>query len=115
MNRQILVTKLPGKADAPAFESAMKRGAPSDGQEAVAAACRTQLRHSVITGAGDKVQVLGAVSAMQSGRHGTLSYKRQWYPPLQRTQERGTPRFRMGKRLCVKGWATRQKVQGAMK
>ena len=38
-------------------------------QEAVTAAWSAQLRHSAITRAGDKVQVMSAVGAMEPGRH----------------------------------------------
>jgi hypothetical protein len=56
-------------------------------------------RQSPITGASDKVQVVQAVSAMQSaGYNQQLWYKRRRYPPLQKPQGRGTRSFEMGRK-----------------
>jgi hypothetical protein len=55
------------------------------------------------------VQVVGAVDAMQSGRHDKPMISAASYPPLHKTQGRGTHSFITGKKKpSVKGRATRQ-------
>ena len=56
------------------YEAIALPGFFEDRKESIAAVHATELRPSVITRASDKVQVMGAVSAMESGgheRHGT--------------------------------------------
>jgi RHS repeat-associated protein len=69
-----------------------------DREEAVAAVCGAQKRQSPVARAGDKVQVMSAVTAVQADGHSKPMVTAASYPPLQKTQGRGTPSFAMGKR-----------------
>jgi len=90
-------------------ETVTLAGLFENGNEPVTAARSAQLRYTAIAGAGDKVQVVRAVTTMQSGRHENISYRRWWYPPLQKAQGRGThvPERERATLQRVKGWATR--------
>ena len=78
-------------------------------KKTVAAARECEKREASIAGAGDKVQMTAAIEATQTAGHDKLIVSAASCPPLQKSQERGTHRFGMGKRspeirLC---WATR--------
>jgi len=55
--------------------------------------------------ASDKVQVVSAVGAVKAGRHGKPMVSAASFPPLHKTQERGTHSFATGKER-LRGWAT---------
>jgi len=62
-----------------------------------------------IAGTSDKVQVMRTVSAMQSAGHEQPIVSAASYPPLPKSQERGTQSFKTGNRETnLKGRATRQ-------
>jgi len=62
-------------------------------EEAVAAARRAQKRQSPVARAGDKVQMMGAVTAMQSAGHNKPNGSRSIVPALRKQRERrGTHR-----------------------
>jgi hypothetical protein len=78
-------------------------------QEAVTRFSRIEERQSPITRAGDKLQMVSAVSTMQAGGHGKPMVSAASFPPLQKTQGRGTHSFGTGKEEPdAKGWATRR-------
>ena len=79
-----------------------------DGEEAVSRWRRVQQGPAAVAGTRDKVQVMRAVSAMQAARRYSMVSAAS-YPPLQKSQGRGTRSFEMGKKkTTLKGWATRQ-------
>src|SRR5262249_30440881 len=78
-----------------------------NGKDAVTRTTGAQFRPSVITGTGDKVQMVSAVSAMQSGRHRKTIVQAFVVPALAKNARTGHPFPKMGKRATVKGWATR--------
>src|ERR1700676_3663520 len=59
-----------------------------------------------VAGAGDKVQVMSAVRAMQSAGHDNPHGTGSIAPPLHRTQEQGTHSSGTGTKN-MEGWATR--------
>jgi hypothetical protein len=59
-------------------------------EEAVATTSGTEERQSPVAGASDKVQVMSAVSTVQSAGHSKPIVAAASYPPLQNTQGRGT-------------------------
>ena len=67
-----------------------------DRKESVAAAHATELRPSVITRASDKVQVMGAVSAMESGGHEGHGTSDSGTRPCKKRKD-GAPSFQTGK------------------
>ena len=69
-------------------------------QESIAAARRTEERQSPIARAGDKVQVMSAVSAMQTAGHGKAMVSAASHPPLQKAQGRGTHRSGTGRKTA---------------
>jgi len=71
-------------------------------QEAVAAVCAIEKRQSPITRAGDKVQVMRAVTAMQSAGHKAHGIG-SIVPALAQNARTGHPQFRNGKRKTWKG------------
>jgi len=66
-------------------------------EEAVAAARRAQKRQSPVAGAGDKVQVMSAVSAMQAAGHSKSYGTGSIVPTLAKNARTGHPQFRYGK------------------
>ena len=68
-----------------------------NGKEAVACARSIEEGQTVIARVGDEVQVLRTVRAMQAGRHDNLMLSAASFPPLQKSQERGTHSFEKGK------------------
>jgi hypothetical protein len=78
-------------------------------EEAVAGSRGAQFGQPAVAGTRDKVQVIGAVSAMQARRHERLMIQRASFPPLQKTQGRGTHgSLWEGK---IEGWATRPTLE----
>ena len=67
-----------------------------DGEESVPCSRGTKERQSPPTPASDKVQVMCAERAMQTRRHDRTMVSAASYPPLQKTQGRGTHSFEMG-------------------
>jgi hypothetical protein len=67
-------------------------------KEAVAAARGVEKWQAPTAGIGDKVQVMSAVSAMQTAGHDNPMVSAASFPPLHRTQERGTHSFGTGKK-----------------
>ena len=59
-------------------------------EELIAAPRRTKKRQAAVAGGSDKVQVVSAVDAMQAAGHNKPMVQAASYPPLQRTQGRGT-------------------------
>src|SRR5208282_5018290 len=85
------------------YETVTLAGLFENRQERVTAARGAQKRQSAVTGGSDKVQVMSAVSSMQAAGHSKPMVQAASYPPLQRTQERGTHCFRTGKKEPQKG------------
>ncbi|HTS07898.1 MAG TPA: hypothetical protein VMP68_20160 [Candidatus Eisenbacteria bacterium] len=79
-----------------------------DGEESVPCSRGTKERQSPPTGTGDKVQMICAVRAMQTRRHNKAIVSAASFPPLQRTQGRGTHGFETESRGVSEGGATRQ-------
>jgi len=77
-----------------------------NGKEAVAAARSTKKRQPPIARASDKVQMVSAVNAMQTGRHRSHG-SGSIVPALAQNARTGHPEFRNGKGKTTKGWATR--------
>lgn len=77
-----------------------------DRKEAIATARAVEKRQSPVTGAGDKVQVMRTVTAMQAAghdkRHGTSSIA----PALAQNARTGHPHSETGREMR-KAWATR--------
>ena len=76
-------------------------------EKVVAAAGGVQKRQAIITRTGDKVQVVGAVTAMQTAGHDTLMVQASLLPALAKNARTGHPFPRLGKKQ-TKGWATRR-------
>src|SRR5581483_8771031 len=75
-------------------------------EEAVAGLGRIQQRQSLITGTGDKVQVVSAVGSMQARGHNKPMVPAS-YPPLQKAQGRGTrPCLATHGQFPVSNWET---------
>src|SRR5579872_6275374 len=72
-----------------------------DGEEAIAAARSTKKRQPPVTGTGDKVQMMSAVSAMQTGRHKIPWYRQHGTRPCKKRRS-GAPTVseREGKNRC---------------
>jgi|SRR5271170_1020189 len=66
-------------------------------EELVPAPSRTKKRQTAVAGGSDKVQVMSAVGPMQAAGHNKLMIQAASYPPLQRTQGRGTQSSGTGK------------------
>jgi hypothetical protein len=66
-------------------------------EEAVAAASGAQKRQSPVAGAGDKVQVMRAVTAMQTAGHDKPHDTGSIVPALAKNARTGHPQFRNGK------------------
>ena len=69
-----------------------------NGEEPVASLGRTEKRQSPIARPGDKVQMVRTVSAMQAAGHEQPMLSAVSYPPLQKSQGRGTHSFKVGHR-----------------
>ncbi len=67
-------------------------------EEATAAASGVEEWQAPIAGTSDKVQIMSAVSAVQTDGHDKSMVSAASYPPLQKTQERGTHSFESGKK-----------------
>jgi len=78
-----------------------------NGEKPVARPLRVQKRQAPITRTGDKVQVMRAVGSMQAAGHEQSMVSAASYPPLQKSQERGTHGFKTGNEIKIKGRATR--------
>jgi hypothetical protein len=59
-------------------------------KEAVARAWRVEEWQTVIARVSNKMQVMRTISTMQAGRHDNPMVSAVSYPPLQKSQERGT-------------------------
>jgi hypothetical protein len=66
-------------------------------KESFACARRIEEGQTVIARVRDKVQVIGTISPMQAGRHDNLMLSAASFPPLQKSQERGTRSSETGK------------------
>jgi hypothetical protein len=80
------------------YESVLLPRLFENGKEAVARTGCVEEWQAVIARASDKVQVMRTISTMQAGRHDKLMVSAASYPPLQKTQERGTRSFETGRR-----------------
>ena len=80
------------------YESVLLPRLFENGKEAVARTGCVEEWQAVIARASDKVQVMRTISTMQAGRHDKLMVSVASYPPLQKTQERGTRSFETGRR-----------------
>jgi TPR repeat protein len=77
-------------------------------EEAIAAARAAQKRQSSVAGAGDKVQVVSAVGAMQAAGHDKQHGIGSIVPALAQNARTGHPEFQNGtEKQGLKGWATR--------
>ena len=76
-------------------------------EETVAAACAAQKRQSPIAGAGDKVQVMSAVGAMQADGHNKPDGNKQHRTRPCKKRKDGAPAVLERERTTVEGWATR--------
>ena len=78
------------------------------GRQRSQVAGRTQESQSPLTRAGDKVQVMSAIGAVQSGGHDKPTVSAASYPSLHQTQGWGTHSFETGgKEVKMRGRATR--------
>ncbi len=77
-------------------------------EEAIAAVRGVKKRQSPVTGTGDKVQRMSAVSAMQTAGHDKAYGIGSIVPALAKNARAGHPQFRNGKIKAMEGWATRQ-------
>jgi hypothetical protein len=77
-----------------------------DREESVPGSRRTEEGQSPVAGTSDEVQVVRTVRAMQARGHDKTIVSAASYPPLQKTQGRGTRSFETGKKKSLKGWAT---------
>src|ERR1700739_4558575 len=71
-------------------------------EEAVAAARRAQKRQTPVAGAGDKVQLMSAVSAMQAAGHSKSYGTGSIVPALAKNARTGHPQFQYRKEECGK-------------
>src|SRR5208282_127190 len=67
-------------------------------EEAVGRLCRVEERQPSITRASDKVQMVSTVGAVEADGDDKPIESAASYPPLYKTQERGTHSFGMGKK-----------------
>jgi len=80
-------------------------------EETVAAASCAQKRQSPVARAGDKVQMMGAVSAMQTAGHDDPHGTSSIVPALAKSARTGHPQFRNGKEKHWKGGPPAQPSQ----
>jgi hypothetical protein len=78
-----------------------------DREESVAAPSRTEKRQSPIAGAGDKVEVMRPIRAMQTAGHNSPWYRQHRSRPCKKTQGRGTHCLETGNGEESEAWATR--------
>src|SRR5438270_3684022 len=76
-------------------------------QQSVAPAPVAQKRQSPVARTDDKVQVMGAISAMQAARHDNKIVQAASPPALAKKQGRGTRSSGTEKKVDRKRWATR--------
>ncbi len=94
-------------------EAVALAGLFQDGEEAVAASSGTQKGQAVIAGARDKVQLIGAVVAMQAARHDKRYASSSVVAHPCKKRKDGEPAFCYGKtkELMCEGRATRPQVR----
>jgi hypothetical protein len=80
------------------YEPVLLSGLFENGEKRVARAGCVEQRQTVIAGVRDEVQMVRTVRTMQAGRHDNLMLPAASYPPLQKTQGRGTRGFESGKK-----------------